>query len=120
MAKGFGGRGGLPGFGGLGDINKLMKDMQRMQQEMLDAQEELKNSRIEATAGGGVVKAVVNGKGRLVALEIRPEAVDPDDVEMLQDLIVSAVREAEEMAEAQEKARMENLAGGINLPPGLF
>src|SRR5438445_13716043 len=88
MGRGFGGRGG---FGGLGDINKLMKQAQKMQDDMMVAQEELKSARIESTAGGGVIKAVVDGKGKLVNLEIKPEAVDPDDVEMLQDLIIAAI-----------------------------
>ena len=97
-----------------------MKDMQKMQQGMLDAQEELQQSRIEATAGGGVVKAIVNGKGRLVDIEIKPEAVDPDDVEMLQDLLVTAIKEAEEKAEAMETEKMQGLTSGMPLPPGLF
>lgn len=115
MGRGFG-----RGMGGLGDMAKLMKDMQKMQQSMLDAQEELENTKIEATAGGGVVKAIVNGKGRLVDLEIKPEAVDPDDVEMLQDLIVTAIREAEERAEEMETTKMQGLTSGVQLPPGLF
>jgi nucleoid-associated protein EbfC len=115
MGRGFG-----RGFGGLGDMAKLMKDMQKMQQEMLETQEELQSTRVEATSGGGAVKAVVNGKGRLVDLEIKPEAVDPDDVEMLQDLIVTAIKEAEERAEEMEKTKMEGLTSGMALPPGLF
>jgi DNA-binding protein, YbaB/EbfC family len=107
-------------MGGLGDMAKLMKDMQKMQKGMQDAQEELQTTRVEATAGGGVVKAVVNGKGRLVDLEIKPEAVDPDDVEMLQDLIVTAIKEAEEKAEEMETQKMQSLTSGIPLPPGLF
>jgi DNA-binding YbaB/EbfC family protein len=120
MGRGFG-RGGGGGFGGgMPDMGKLMKDMQKMQTNMLAAQEELLNDRIEATSGGGVVKAIVNGKGKLVSLEIKPEAVDPDDVEMLQDLIVTAITEAEERAEEQETEKMQGLTGGVQLPPGLF
>src|SRR5438270_389509 len=104
MGRGFG-----RGMGGLGDMAKLMKDMQKMQQQMVDAQEDLKTTRVEATAGGGVVKAIVNGKGRLMDLEIKPEAVDPEDVEMLQDLIVTAIREAEEKAEEMEETKMQGL-----------
>jgi nucleoid-associated protein EbfC len=115
------GRGmGRGGFGGLGDMAKLMKDMQKMQDNMLQAQEELQNTQIEATSGGGAVKAIVNGKGKLVALEIKPEAVDPDDVEMLQDLLVTAIKEAEDKAEEMETQRMQGLTSGIPLPPGLF
>jgi DNA-binding YbaB/EbfC family protein len=117
MGRGFGGRGG---FGGLGDISKLMKQAQKMQDDMLAAQEELQTARIESTAGGGVVKAVVDGKGKLVSLEIKPEAVDPDDVEMLQDLLITAIKDAEEKAEALETERMQGVAGGAGLPPGLF
>ena len=115
MGRGFG-----RGMGGLGDMAKLMKDMQKMQQGMVDAQEELQSTRVEATAGGGVVKAVVNGKGKLIDLEIKPEAVDPDDVEMLQDLIVTAIKEADEKAEEMETQKMQGLTSGIPLPPGLF
>jgi DNA-binding YbaB/EbfC family protein len=118
MARGFGGRGG---FGGLGDVAKLMKQAQQMQENMLAAQEELENARVEATAGGGVVKAVVNGKGKLVSLEIKPEAVDPDDVEMLQDLLIAAIQEAEEKAEELAEEKMQAVTGGLGgLPPGLF
>ena len=108
------------GVGGLGDMAKLMKDMQKMQQNMEAAQEELLTTRVEATAGGGVVKAIVNGKGRLMDLEIKPEAVDPEDVEMLQDLIVTAIKEAEEKAEEMETKKMQGLTSGMALPPGLF
>jgi hypothetical protein len=116
MGRGSGGRGG---FGGMGDMAKLAKMAQKMQEDMLAAQEEMENARIEATSGGGMVKATVTGKGRLVALEIKPEAVDPDDVEMLQDLIVVAIQEAEAKAEEAQMERMQGLTGGLNLP-GLF
>ncbi|HSV72277.1 MAG TPA: YbaB/EbfC family nucleoid-associated protein [Chthonomonadales bacterium] len=117
MGRGFGGKGGM---GGLGDMAKLAKMAQKMQDDMVAAQRAMEDARIEATSGGGVVKAVVNGKGRIIAVEIKPEAVDPDDVEMLQDLIVSAVSEAQEQAEAAQTAHMQGLAGGMDLPPGLF
>ena len=117
MSKGFGGG---AGFGGLGDMNKLMKQAQKMQQDMLDAQGKLEEIRVEATSGGGMVKAIVTGKGKLVDLEIKPEAVDPDDVEMLQDLIITAIREAEDKAEETQTEIMKGVPGGINLPGGLF
>src|SRR5207244_1244729 len=117
MGKGFGGRGG---FGGLGDMVKLMKQAQKMQEDMLKAQEELAYGRIEATSGGGVVKATVDGKGKLITLEIKREAVDPDDVEMLQDLLVSDINEAEDKAESLQQDRMQDVTGGMGLPPGLF
>jgi nucleoid-associated protein EbfC len=119
MGRGFG-KGGFGGLGGLGDMAKLMKQAKQMQDDMVTAQEELQNARVEATSGGGVVKAVVNGKGKLVSLEIKPEAVDPDDVEMLQDLIITAIKEAEEKAEEQETEKMQGLTQGIGLPPGMF
>ncbi len=118
MGKGFGGLG--RGFGGLGDINKLMKQVQKAQEDMATAQEELAVARIEATSGGGAVRAVVDGKGGIITLEIKPEAADPDDVEMLQDLIISAIREAQEKAEEEQRQRLESVTGGMNLPPGLF
>lgn len=118
MGKGFGGLG--RGFGGLGDINKLMKQVQQAQEDMASAQEELAIARIEATSGGGAVKAVVDGKGGIIALAISPDAVDPSDVEMLQDMIVSALKEAQERAEEEQRKRLESVTGGMNLPPGLF
>lgn len=115
------GRGiGRGGFGGLGDMSKLLRQAQKMQEDMAAAQEELEKERVEATSGGGAVKAAVNGKGRLLEVIIKPEAVDPDDVEMLQDLIVTAVREAQEAADAEQSRRMQGLTGGMGLPPGLL
>ena len=108
------------GFGGLGDMAKLMKQAQKMQEDMVAAQKELEDARVEATSGGGVVKAVVTGKGKLVSIVIAPDVVDPADVEMLKDLIVSAIREAEEKAEAMELERMQSMTGGLGLPPGIF
>ena len=91
MAKGFGGRGGM---GGMGMNANMLKQAQKMQQDMMRMQQELQEKEYEAAAGGGVVTATVTGKRELKALEIDPEAVDPDDVEMLQDMIVAAVNEA--------------------------
>ena len=92
MAKGFGGR-GMPGMGGGMNMN-MLKQAQKMQQDMMRLQQELQEKEYQAAAGGGVVSATVNGKHELKALVIDPEAVDPDDVEMLQDMIVAAVNEA--------------------------
>ena len=115
------GRGiGRGGFGGLGDMSKLLKQAQKMQEEMAAAQDELETERVDATSGGGAVKAVVTGKGRLIELAIKPEAVDPEDVEMLQDLNITAVSEAQEKAENEQARRMQGLAGGLGLPPGLL
>ncbi len=97
----------------------MMKQAQKMQQEMLRMQEELENKTWSATAGGGMVTAAVNGKHELVNLEIKEEAVDPDDVEMLQDMIMAAVNEAMRTADAEASQNMARLTGGLNLG-GLF
>ena len=114
MAKGFGGRGGMGGMGGI-NMN-MIKQAQKMQQDMQKMQAELETREYEAQAGGGVVTARVNGKRELLALTISPEAVDPDDVEMLQDMIVAAVNEAIRAAESDAASNMQQLTGGLNLP----
>ncbi len=113
MAKGGGFR-GFPGGGGGMNMN-MIKQAQKMQQDMLKMQSELEEKTYEASAGGGVVKAVVSGKKELVSLTIAPEAVDPDDVEMLQDMIVAAVNEAVRTADASMAEGMSKLTGGLNL-----
>ncbi len=97
----------------------MMKQAQKMQQEMLRMQEELENKTWSATAGGGMVTATVNGKHELLNLSIKEEAVDPDDVEMLQDMIMAAVNEAMRTADAEASQNMSRLTGGLNLG-GLF
>ena len=114
MAKG-GYRGGMGG----GVNMNMIKQAQKMQQDMLKIQEELESKEYEATAGGGMVKAVVNGKHELLSLTINPEAVDPEDVEMLQDMVVAAVNEAMRKGEAEASQNMSKLTGGLNLG-GLF
>ena len=86
-------KGGFPG-GGMGNMNAMMKQAQKMQMELARAQEEIQDMTFEASAGGGMVKAVAKGDNTLVSLTIDPEAVDPEDVEMLQDMIAAAVNEA--------------------------
>ena len=113
MAKGFTSR-GMGGMGG--NMNNMIRQAQKMQQDMLKAQEELENKTYEAAAGGGVVSATVSGKKELVAVAIDPEAVDPEDVEMLQDLIVAAVNEALRKANDDAASQMSKLTGGLNLP----
>ena len=113
MAKGFGGRGGM---GGMGMNANMLKQAQKMQQDMMRMQQELHEKEYEAAAGGGVVTATVTGKRELKALEIDPEAVDPDDVEMLQDMIVAAVNEALRAAENDAASTMQKLTGGLGLP----
>ena len=114
MAKGFNGR-GMGGMGG-GNMNNMIRQAQKMQQDMMKAQEELESKTYEAQAGGGVVSATVSGKKELLSVTIDPEAVDPDDVEMLQDLIVAAVNEALRRASEDAASQMSKLTGGLNLP----
>ena len=97
----------------------MMKQAQKMQQEMLRMQAEQEAKTFTAAAGGGMVAATVNGKHELVNLDIKPEAVDPDDVEMLQDMIIAAVNEAMRAADADAQSNMARLTGGLNLG-GLF
>ena len=110
------------GFRGMpGGMNQaaMMKQAQKMQQEMLRMQEEQENRTVTAKAGGGVVCATVNGKHELVELTIQPEAVDPEDVEMLQDTVIAAVNEAMRLADTEAANNMSRLTGGLNLG-GLF
>ncbi len=97
----------------------MMKQAQKMQQEMLRMQEEMENKTYSAAAGGGMVTATVSGKHQLVGIEIKPEAVDPDDVEMLQDMVIAAVNEAMRTADTDASNNMSKLTGGLNLG-GLF
>ncbi len=114
MAKGF--RGG--GYGG-GVSPNLIKQAQKMQQDMLKAQQEIEEKEFTAEAGGGVVSATVSGKKELLRLTIQPEAVDPEDVEMLQDLVVAAVNEAIRSASKAMGESMGQLAGGFGGALGL-
>ena len=97
----------------------MMKQAQKMQQELLRMQEEQETKVYTANAGGGMVSASVNGKHEVVDLKINPEAVDPDDVEMLQDMVIAAVNEAMRTADAEAANNMSRLTGGLNLG-GLF
>ncbi len=97
----------------------MMKQAQKMQQEMLRMQEEMENKTYSAAAGGGMVTATVNGKHQVVSIDIKPEAVDPDDVEMLQDMVIAAVNEAMRAADTDASNNMSRLTGGLNLG-GLF
>lgn len=102
-----------------GNMNKMMKQVQKMQKDMMKLQDELMEKTVEATAGGGVVKAVANGKKELVSIKIDPEVVDPDDIEMLSDLIMAAVNEALQKAEDMVTKEMSKLTGGMKIP-GMF
>ena len=113
MAKGYG-RGGMGGMGGGMNMN-MLKQAQKMQQDMMKMQQELQEKEYQASAGGGVVSATVTGKHELKSLTIDPDAVDPDDVEMLQDMIVAAVNEAMRAADSDAAGTMQKLTGGLGL-----
>jgi len=98
------------------NMNNLMKQAQQMQKRMLDIQEDLATRTVEATVGGGMVTAVVNGQQELMSLTISPEVVDPDDIEMLEDLIVAAVNEARHQAQELMTQEMSKLTGGVKIP----
>lgn len=115
MAK----RGGFPGGGMPGNMNNLMKQAQRMQKQMEESQKELETAEYTSTAGGGAVSATVNGKKELVGIKIDPDAVDPEDVEMLQDMIVAAVNEAIKQADEASEAAMSKFTGGLGGLGGL-
>ncbi|MCL1964896.1 MAG: YbaB/EbfC family nucleoid-associated protein [Firmicutes bacterium] len=106
-------RGGFPGVPGGGNMQQLMKQAQKMQQQMVKVQEALDERTYEASAGGGMVKAVVSGKRALVSLCIDPRAVDPEDVELLQDTVLAAVNEALRAGEEAREREMSKLGGGM-------
>lgn len=108
MAKGFN---GIPG-----NLQEMMKQAQKMQERLRKAQEEAELLLAEASAGGGVVTARANGKMQIAALTIKPEVVNPDDVEMLQDLVTAAINEALAKVQVQMKAEMSKVTGGIDIP----
>lgn len=108
-----------------GGMQQLMKQAQQMQRKMQKLQEELANLEVEAAVGGGMVKAVVNGQKRLLSISIEPEVVDPDDIEMLQDLVVAAVNEGMRLAEEKHQEEMSKivpagLMGGMGGLGGMF
>ncbi len=112
-------RGGFPGMMGGGNMQQLARQAQKLQQQMAEMQAALDAREFEASAGGGMVSVKVNGKKELVALSIKPEAVDPEDVEMLQDLVMAAVNEALRQAAETIEREMGKMTGGLNMP-GLF
>ncbi len=102
------------------DMGKMMKQARKLQQQMNKLQEELGSKTVEASTGGGMVKVVATGKREIQSIEISPEVVDPDDIEMLQDLTLAAINEALRKAEELASEEMSKIAGGINLKiPGL-
>ncbi len=102
------------------NMQKLMQQAQKMQAKMASMQEELAQRTVDGTAGGGMVKATVNGQRDLLGITIDPEVIDPDDIEMLEDLIVAAVNDAMRAATEMAAAEMQKITGGMGLPPGMF
>ena len=105
--------------GGPSNMQGMIKQAQKMQEEMQKAQEELEAREYKAAAGGGAVEAVVSGKKKIISLSIKPEVVDPEDIEMLQDLIISAINEGLRQVEDDSNEQMQKITGGMNIP-GLF
>jgi DNA-binding YbaB/EbfC family protein len=99
-----------------GGLGNMMKQFQKMQAKMEEIQAELEQTEVKGTAGGGMVKVTVNGKQELLEVKIDPEVVDPDDIEMLQDLIVAAVNQARQKAQELQAEQMSALTGGLNIP----
>jgi DNA-binding YbaB/EbfC family protein len=112
-------KGGYPGGMGGMNMQNMMRQAQQMQQKMQQLQEEVEQREVEASAGGGAVHVVATGKKTIKSIEIKPEAVDPDDVEMLQDLVIAAVNEALAKADEMMQQEMGKITGGLNLG-GLF
>ncbi|KKM01298.1 hypothetical protein LCGC14_1795850 [marine sediment metagenome] len=97
-------------------MGKMLKQAQKLQSNMAKLQEEMAEKTVEATAGGGMVKVVANGKHQILSIQIEKEVVDPEDVEMLQDLIIAAVNEALEKSQEMVSVEMNKLTGGLNIP----
>lgn len=110
-------RGGFPGGFGGGNMNNIMKQAQKLQKQMEEMQKEIESKEFEASVGGGAVVVKVNGKKEVASINIKPEVVDPDDVEMLEDLVLTAVNEAMKKADEETSSKMGKLTGGMG---GLF
>ncbi|MBA9029368.1 hypothetical protein HNP81_004741 [Peribacillus huizhouensis] len=108
------------GMRGMGNMQNMMKQMQKMQKKMAEAQEELGEKKIEGTAGGGMVTVVVTGHKEIVDVTIKPEVVDPDDIEMLQDLVLAATNDALKKADELTNSTMGQFTKGLNLPGGMI
>ena len=113
-------KGGFPrGMGGGASMNQMIKQAQKMQEQMMKMQEEMETKTYEAAAGGGAVKVVIDGKREIKEVILAPEVVDPDDIEMLQDLIIAAVNEGLRKVDEESTAQLGSITGGLNIP-GLF
>ena len=100
------------------NINKMLKQAQQMQKKMQSAQAELAEKTVESTAGGGKVTVVANGGGDVISIKISPDVIDPDDVEMLEDLVAAAINDATQRLESESKGKMSGITDGMNLPAG--
>ena len=116
MAKGYSARGGFSGGGSAMRQQQMQQKLLKMQQDMAAAQEAVENASFTASVGGGVVQATVSGKKELTALTVKPEAVDPDDIEMLEDLIAAAVNSAVAAVDKDSDEEMARMTGGMNIP----
>ncbi len=105
---------------GMGNMQNMMKQMQKMQKKMAEAQEELGEKKIQGTAGGGMVTVTVSGHKEIQEVKIKPEVVDPDDIEMLEDLVLAATNDALKKAEELTASTMGQFTKGLNLPGGMF
>jgi len=108
------------GMGNMGNMSGMMKKVQKLQADMAKMQEEVKKRTVDVSAGGGAVKIVINGEKQIQSLKIDPAAVDPADIEMLEDLISAAVNEAIKKVDDMMSQEMGKLTGGLGLPPGMF
>ncbi len=108
------------GMGNMGNMNGMMKKMQKLQNQMQKMQEDLKQRTVDVSAGGGAVKLVMNGEKQVQSISIDPEVVNPEDVEMLQDLIAAAFNEGLQKVDDMLTSEMSKLTGGLGLPPGMF
>ena len=108
-------------FGGnAGNMAGMMKKVQKMQADMMKLQEELKQRTLEVTAGGGAIKVVISGDKEIRSLKIAPEAIDPEDVEMLEDMLIAVFNEAVKKVDEMTSTEMSKVTGGVNLPKGMF
>jgi len=110
---------GFPGMSGGMNMNNLMKQAQKMQKQMAQIQEELAQKTLEVSAGGGAIKVTINGEMEIIGMSISPDVIDPDDIEMLQDLVISAVNEAYRQMDSTAKSQMSKVTGGMSMP-GMF
>ena len=110
---------GFQGMGGGMNMQQMMKQAQKMQRQMEEMQKNLAEKTMDVSAGGGAIKITINGEKQITALTISPDVVDPEDVEMLQDLVISAVNEAFRQMDEAVSSQMSSITGGLNMP-GLF